>query len=60
MKKYRPSGRMCQSCLNAQSDCSHLDFSKMRRLKKDDDGTVVVICNNHQSNKAANDDKHCS
>ena len=44
LEKYRPSGRMCNSCIRKHVNCSNLKFSEMRRLKIDNDGISVVIC----------------
>ena len=45
---HRPSGTMCATCANAQKDCSALEFSTMRAIKKDADGTIVVRCGEYK------------
>ena len=41
---HRHSGTMCATCTHANKDCSALEFSTMRAIKKDADGTTVVRC----------------
>jgi len=32
IQTYQPSGSMCAACESRSTDCSHLDFSKMKQL----------------------------
>ena len=45
--KHRPSGRMCASCDKRFNNCSNLDFSQMRIIRKDKDGSLVVKCSEY-------------
>ena len=47
MINHRPSGRMCASCDKRFNNCSNLDFSQMRIIRKDKDGSLVVKCSEY-------------
>jgi hypothetical protein len=48
---YQPKGSMCTKCEHKHSDCSRLQFDKMRKHEVAGDVTVV-ICNEFSKQKA--------
>lgn len=41
---FFPKGGMCGGCKHVVRDCSHLDFSKMPKIKVYKDGSATVRC----------------